>query len=338
MIRIRVGSLGTTTSCALRFGCRCHFSWGAQAHHQPHPPTPSMKRRNVRKRSGLPEHCFLNSSLQGFPTRTRDPITNGYKCTFVHKVLLKGSSSCVCKVPEPAKHPQFQPAPSSSTASSFFPSKTSRSRLDILQEHPKVDQPGVCRLLLTYPFTERRILLEDPPVRLAEMSSESDPLASPLRHLLVLGLSPPSPSSSSSTLGDTSSSRSRTVLRPLPSPPQRGHLQHLLRHLVAWSRDSLLPPLGSFPTSEANSSTWATEKSDTSVSDELVLLDFFNLLLSRLSSRSPFHFAPATHRLAVADEIPLLLSAPLLILPLSSPLPCLLTLPLLFPCSTLISP
>ena len=168
------------------------------------------------------------------------------------------------------------------------------------------------------------------------MSSESDP--SPLRHLLVLGLSPPSPSSSSSTLGHTSSSRQRTFLCPLPSPPQRSHLQHLLRHLVAQSRGSLLPPLGSFSTSEANSSAWATEKSGTSVSDELVLLNFFNLLLSRLSSRSPFLFAPATHRLAVADQIPLLLSVPLLILPLSSPLPCLLTLLLLFPRSTLISP
>ena len=59
--------------------------------------------------------------------RTRGPITNGYKCTLVHKVLLKGFSSCVCKAPEPAKHPQFQPVSSSSTASSFFPFKTFRS-------------------------------------------------------------------------------------------------------------------------------------------------------------------------------------------------------------------
>ena len=171
-------------------------------------------------------------------------------------------------------------------------------RLDILQEHPKIDQPDVCRVLLTYPFTERRILLEDPRVRLAEMSSESDPLASPLRHLLVLGLSPPSKSSSSSTLGDTSSFRQRTVLRPLPSPPQRSHLQHLLRHLVAQSRGSLLrlsalfPPLKRTPQpvplrspAPPSPTNWCSSTFSTSSSSSVfppVLLFFFLQQLAAL--------------------------------------------------------
>ena len=291
VIRIRVGSPATTTSCALRFGCRCHFSWRPQAHHEPHPTHPHPRWREEISENGQVYHgivCFYSSPI-GFPTFSdtgscyKRLATSALLCT---RCCSKGPHHAFAMFLNPRNTHNSNPPPLSPTASSNVTFETSRSRLDILQEHPKVDQPGVCRLLLTYPFTERRILLEDPPVRLPEISSESDPLASPLRHLVVLGLSPPSPSSSSSTLGDTSSSRSRTVLRPLPSPPQRNHLQHLLRPLVAQSRDSLLFPLGSFSTSEANSSTWATEKSGTSVSDELLLLDFFNLLLSRLSFRS----------------------------------------------------
>ena len=130
VIKIRVGTPAITTSCALLFGCRCHFSWGAQAHHWPHPTHPHARWRQEMSENGQIYHIIVFSTVLTEVSRrfrTRGPITNGYKCTLVHKVLLKGFSSCVCKAPEPAKHPQFQPVSSSSTASSYVTFETSRS-------------------------------------------------------------------------------------------------------------------------------------------------------------------------------------------------------------------
>ena len=147
------------------------------------------------------------------------------------------------------------------------------------------------------------------------MSSESDPLASPPRHLLVLGLSPP--------LAEFLLFNSwRYFLIPLtdvsPSTPVASSTQVTSSTFFATSSPNLVAASSHlsalFPRLKRTPQPWATEKSGTCVSDELVLLDFFNLLLSRLPSRSPLLFDAATHRLAVDDQIPLLLSAPLLLL------------------------
>ena len=101
----------------------------------------------------------FDSSPRGFPTFS--DTGSCYK-RLATSVLLrtrscsKGPHHAFAKFLKPANHAQFRPTSSISTASSFFPSKTVPFPPRLLQEHPKVDQPGVCRVLLTYPFTERR--------------------------------------------------------------------------------------------------------------------------------------------------------------------------------------
>ena len=306
----------------------------------PNPPTPSMERRNVRKRSSLPQHCFLNNSHRSFPTFSdtgsynKRLATSALLCT---KCCSKGSHHAFAKFLNPRNTYNSNSPPRPPQPLPFSLSKTSRSRSASISSkniRRSVDLVFLDSCLRIHSQNEGRTHQDVLPkwlpkvillLHLSAICLSSDcrrpRRVPPLQLLEIL----PHPAHGRFSV------RSRRLLSALTSST---FFATSSPNLVAAScpLSALFPPLKRTP------QPWATEKSGTSVSDELLLLDFFNLLLFRLSSRSPFLFAPATHRLAVADQIPLLLSTLLLILPLSSPLPCLLTLPLLFPCATLISP
>ena len=307
----------------------------------PDPPTRSMERRNFRKRSNLPRHCLFvfYSFHRGFPTFSdtgsyyKRLATSALLCT---KCCSKGSHHAFAKFLNPRNTHNSNPPPLPPQPLPFslpkppVPASTSSKNIrrsinlvcvdSCLRIHSQNERSSSKTHRYVFPkFLPKMILL----LHLSAICLSLDcrpRRVPPLQLLEIL----PHPAHGRFSV------HSRRLLNAVTSST---FFATSSPNLVTASclLSALFPPMKRTPQP-------ATEKSGTSVSDELVLLDFFNLLLSRLSFRSPFLFAPATHRLAVADQISLLLSTPLLILPLSSPLPCLLTLPLLFPCSTLISP
>ena len=164
-----------------------------QQHHQLHPTHTLDGEKKCQKT--VKKTCLFLLQKKSSPE-----VSRHFRCTFVHKVLLEGS----CKVPPLPP----QPFPSRSRSASTSSTNIRRSINLVCVES-----------CLRIHSQERRILLEDPPVRLAEMSSESDPLASPLRHLLVLGLSPPSPSWRYFLIPLTDVSPSTPVASSTQSPP-----------------------------------------------------------------------------------------------------------------------
>ena len=254
MIRIRVGSPATTTSCALRFGCHCHFSWRPQAHHEPHPTHPHPRWREEISENGQVYHgivCFYSSPI-GFPTFSdtescyKRLATSALLCT---RCCSKGPHHAFAMFLNPRNTHNSNPPPLPPQPLPFSltkpPVPASTSSKNIRRSINLVCVDSCLRIHSQSEGSSSRTHRYVLPKCLPKMIL--------LLHLSAIRLS--SDCRRPRRVGDTSSSRSRTFLRPLPSPPQRTHLQHLLRHLVAQSRGSLLLPLGSYSTSEANSST-----------------------------------------------------------------------------------
>ena len=219
-----MGAPAITTLCALRVLDAAVTSLGDhQQHHQLHPTHTLDGEKKCQKT--VKKTCLFLLQKKSSPE-----VSRHFRCTFVHKVLLEGS----CKVPPLPP----QPFPSRSRSASTSSTNIRRSiNLVCVESCLRIHSQSEGSSSKTH----RHVLPKCLPKVILLLHLSATCLSLDCRR--------------PRRVGDTSSSRSRTFLRPLPSPPQRSHLQHLLRHLVAQSRDSLLHPVGSFPTSEANSST-----------------------------------------------------------------------------------